>query len=103
MFARAQSRVFDLTRPTLEESGTTGERRGLRRILASVRSLALTDAAVLIPEETGTGKELIARAIHHDLQSRCRAWGLNPGFAISQYSQAACDLPGFAGCLFDAN
>ena len=41
-----------------------GQSPALQGVLDKVRSVAPTDASVLIAGETGTGKELIARAIH---------------------------------------
>src|SRR5712691_3290221 len=42
-----------------------GNSAALRRVLSMVRVVASTDATVLIHGETGTGKELIAEAIHN--------------------------------------
>jgi formate hydrogenlyase transcriptional activator len=41
-----------------------GSSEALRKVLAQVAKVASTDSTVLILGETGTGKELIARAIH---------------------------------------
>lgn len=46
-----------------------GRSAALRRVLDQVATVAPTDSTVLLHGETGTGKELIARAIH-DLSSR---------------------------------
>jgi len=54
------------------ESGFTdivGKSNSLRRVLDDIALVAPTDSTVLIHGETGTGKELIARAVH-DLSAR---------------------------------
>ena len=55
-----ESRVFE---------GMVGSSQMLNRTLQQVITVAPTDATVLIQGETGTGKELIARAVHN-LSSR---------------------------------
>jgi formate hydrogenlyase transcriptional activator len=42
-----------------------GESEGLRKVLNQVETVSPTDTTVFIQGETGTGKELIARAIHN--------------------------------------
>ena len=47
-----------------------GSSAGLESVLEQVQRVAPTDATVLVHGETGTGKELIARAVHQ-LSARC--------------------------------
>jgi transcriptional regulator with GAF, ATPase, and Fis domain len=51
-----------------------GESPALQEVLAHVVKVAPTDSTVLITGETGTGKELIARAIHKRSQRAARAF-----------------------------
>ena len=59
----------DEIRTELNFEEIVGKSAALRRILQQVATVAPTDSTVLIYGETGTGKELIARAIHN-LSSR---------------------------------
>jgi formate hydrogenlyase transcriptional activator len=58
-------------RPFAEIIGTSA---ALRRVLHQVETVAPTDATVLITGETGTGKELMAHAIHELSQRRGHAF-----------------------------
>jgi formate hydrogenlyase transcriptional activator len=51
-----------------------GSSKALRRVLGHVSKVAPTDSTVLICGETGTGKELIARAIHSRSHRSSRAF-----------------------------
>ena len=53
----------DLDRASMFEE-IVGSSPALQRVLAQVAKVAQTDATVLILGETGTGKELLARAVH---------------------------------------
>jgi formate hydrogenlyase transcriptional activator len=62
----AQEKLYleDEIRSELYFADIVGHSTALRRVLQQVETVAPTDATVLISGETGTGKELIARAIH---------------------------------------
>jgi len=59
----------DEIRTEMNFAQIVGKSASLRRVLKQVETVAPTDSTVLIYGETGTGKELIARAIH-DLSPR---------------------------------
>jgi transcriptional regulator with AAA-type ATPase domain len=54
----------DLTASSGPAFGLIGESPAIRRVLDRLSRVAATGASVLVSGETGTGKELIARAIH---------------------------------------
>ena len=63
----AQEKVYleDEIRTERHFEEIVGKGASLRRLLKEVETVAPTDSTVLIYGETGTGKELIARAIHN--------------------------------------
>ena len=67
---------IDLTEDTLSSEtsfeGIIGKSSVLRRLLQMVETVASGDSTVLLLGETGTGKELIARAIHNLSPRRAR-------------------------------
>ena len=58
--------------PTPSEAEIVGHSEVMRRVLKAVDTVAPTDSTVLIGGETGTGKELIARAIYNRSRRRSR-------------------------------
>jgi len=63
----AQEKLYleDEIRSEMNFDEIVGESSSLRSVLKQVETVAPTDSTVLITGETGTGKELIARAIHN--------------------------------------
>jgi formate hydrogenlyase transcriptional activator len=57
-------RIDEPTNSETDFEGIIGRSSGLRRVLQMVQTVAWGDSTVLLLGETGTGKELIARAIH---------------------------------------
>lgn len=56
--------------PGLDRSGIIGSGETVSRLMDSIRKVAVTTTTVLITGETGTGKELVAQAIHRNSNRR---------------------------------
>ena len=65
------SDLEDQVEPDESVGNMVGESARFHRVVNAIQVVAPTDAAVLIQGETGTGKELVARAIH-DRSSRSK-------------------------------
>jgi formate hydrogenlyase transcriptional activator len=70
----AQEKLYleDEIRGELDFEGIVGQSSALRHVLNLVETVAPSDSTVLLLGETGTGKELIARAIHERSQRKER-------------------------------
>src|SRR6266705_5509778 len=62
----AQEKLYleEEIRGEMDFEGIVGQSSGLRHVLGLVETVSPSDSTVLLLGETGTGKELIARAIH---------------------------------------
>jgi formate hydrogenlyase transcriptional activator len=61
-------------RGDMDFEGIVGQSPALRHVLELVETVASSDSTVLLLGETGTGKELIARAIHERSRRRARTF-----------------------------
>ena len=67
-----QAELIEMPRSDQAHFEIIGQSSALQRALTHVEIVAPTDSTVLIQGETGTGKELLARAIHHLSARRSR-------------------------------
>jgi formate hydrogenlyase transcriptional activator len=72
----AQEKLYleDEIRGEIDFEGIVGQSSALRHVLKLVETVAPSDSTVLLLGETGTGKELIARAIHDRSHRRARTF-----------------------------
>jgi len=70
----------------------------MKRLFQVLETVALSNSTILITGETGTGKEVVARAIHHNsLRRTARFTALNcgaiPESLLEPRSSATCAAP----------
>lgn len=72
----AQEKLYleDEIRGEMDFEGIVGQSSALRNVLQMVETVASSDSTVLLLGETGTGKELIARAIHERSRRKDRTF-----------------------------
>jgi transcriptional regulator with GAF, ATPase, and Fis domain len=72
--ASVATRLRPASRSGVDADWIVGESDALRYVMSRVGQVAATEATVLLCGETGTGKELLARAVHQRSMRRDRAF-----------------------------
>lgn len=67
-------RLVDAVAGTYSFEGIIGQSAVMRRVLTLASKVAANDSPVLIVGPTGSGKELVARAIHYNSRRRTKAY-----------------------------
>ena len=71
-------RLREQIREKFEFGKLIGRADNMKRVVELLQQVADTDASVLITGETGTGKEMVARALHHNSRRASKAFvGVN--------------------------
>ena len=84
-------------------SGLIGCSENFRDVLAEINMVAPVDCSVLVREETSTGKEMMARALHNLSPRKSDAF-VKPNCAASPTGFLERELFGHErGGIFDAN
>ncbi|MBI5368557.1 MAG: sigma 54-interacting transcriptional regulator [Planctomycetes bacterium] len=83
-YTRTREEVSQLRRRLLDDHAIIGESPQIREVLHRIEKVAGTNSTVLITGETGTGKELVAHAIHHESSRRNKAFVAVDCTAISE-------------------
>lgn len=94
-----QSRLLDKNRQSGEFEGIVGNSKAIKKIIEQIKQVAQSDATVLIQGETGTGKDLVAAAIHRHSQRKDHPFiAVNTGAIPSDLIDA--ELMGYAKGAF---
>ena len=70
--------------------GFVGNSPKMADVLSKLKAVASTSATVLIQGETGTGKELVAKAIHNNSPRKNKAFVAMNCTALNEIGRASC-------------